>query len=143
MVFTYTLVQLATWLLFHTVALFWKIAFPFHARSFKASQKIKYIHIACAIAGFTLPLVPIIASVADSAVDYDPSTTNISFLDSGLGFAQTRFPPILCTGSDGDVVFYSVVLPIDIALAFGCSLLIYIFWMIHKVMLEFPYRYKG
>ncbi len=131
MVFTYTLMQLATWWLIHTTALFWKISFPFHSRSFQMSHKIKYLHAASIIVGIVIPLVPVIASVADSAVDYNPST-NVSFLNSGLGFAQTRFPPILCTGNDGDVVFYSVVLPIDMALAVGCTLLIYIFWIIHK-----------
>ena len=132
MLFTYTLMQLATWWLFHTASLFWKIKFPFKSRAYQVSHKIKYIHIACIIAGILIPAVPIIASVVDSAVDYD-SSTGRSFLSGGLGFSQTRYPPILCTGSDGDVVFYSLVMPIDIALAIGCTLLIYIFWIIHKV----------
>ena len=132
MVFTYTLMQLATWWVMHTAALFWKIKFPFKSRSLEVSHKIKYIHGACIVAGIIIPFVPIIASVADSAVDYD-SSTNRSFLSTGLGFGLTRFPPILCTGTDSATVFYSLVLPIDIALAIGCPLLIYIFWIIHKV----------
>lgn len=120
--------------LFHTVTLFWKVAFPFHARSFDVTRRTKYIHIACVIAGILIPLIPIIASVATSAVDFKSGpSTNISFLDGGLGFRVTRFPPILCTGSDRDVVFYSVVLPLDISLTIGCSLLIIMFWIIHKV----------
>lgn len=133
----YTLVQLAVWWLFHTTTLFWKIRFPFHARSFEASHKIKYIHIGCVIAGVVLPLVPILTSMADFAVDLEsnPSRNVSSFISGGLGYGQTRFPPILCTGSDRNAVYYSVVLPIDMILAVGCSLLVIIFWIVHKVSL--------
>lgn len=130
MVFTYTLIQLTVWWLFHTASLFWKIQFPFHAR---ASQRIKCIHISCFIVGILIPLIPIIASVAKSAAKFDSSSGMGSFLDRGLGFTVTRFPPVLCTGSDKDVVFYSVVMPIDIVLSVGCSMLIIMFWTIHKV----------
>lgn len=132
----YTLVQLAVWWLFHTTTLFWKIRFPFHSRSFEASHKIKYIHIGCVIAGVVLPLVPILTSMADFAVDLKSNPSrNVSFISGGLGYGQTRFPPILCTGSDRNAVYYSVVLPIDMILAVGCSLLVIIFWIVHKVSL--------
>lgn len=133
MVFIYTLIQLTVWWLFHTASLFWKIQFPFHARSFR---RTKCIHISCFVAGILVPLVPIIASVANSAADFDSDSfaaANVSFLNHGLGYSLTRFPPILCTGSNSDVIFYSVVMPIELVLAVGCSLLIVMFWTIHKV----------
>ena len=86
------------------------------------------------IAGVILPLVPIIASMADYAVDLKQSNVNnVTFLSGGMGFGQTRFPSILCTATDRDITFYSVVLPIDLILLFGCTLLVVIFWVVHKV----------
>ena len=133
MVFTYTLMQLTVWWLLHTTFLFWKIQFPFHSRSFEVTHRIKYIHIVCIIVGFLFPLVPIVTSMADFAVDLKSSNSSQSFVDGGMGFTITRFPPILCTGSDRDAVFYSVVFPINLALAIGCTLLICTLWTIHKV----------
>ena len=137
MVFTYTLSQLSWWWLFHTTALFWKIRFPFHARSFEMSHKVKYIHATSLILGLLLPLVPIITSIAKYGVDFKSNalarSRNVTFLTGGLGFRAHRSPPILCTGTDKDAVFYSLVLPINIILAIGCTLLIIIFWTVHKV----------
>lgn len=134
MVFIYTLLQLTVLWLCHTTTLFWKIRFPFHARSFEVARRTKYIHAACILAALIVPLVPIIASVVDNAVEMQSSTSsNISFLEGGLGYGLTRFPPILCTPTDADVTFYSVVLPIDISLMIGCTLLVIMFWIVHKV----------
>ena len=139
---TYVLGQLALWWLFHIVSLFWKIKFPFHARSFEMSGKFKYIHIICVIVGIMLPLLPIISSMAKFAVDIrkqnNNSTSQIKndlFLSGGLGFRSTRFPAILCSGTDADVIFYSVILPIDIILASGCTMLITVLWSVHRVSL--------
>ena len=140
--FTYVLCQLALWWLFHTVSLFWKVIFPFHARSFDVSGKVKYIHIICVIVGILLPLLPIITSMAKFAMDIrkqnENSTSQIKndlFLSGGLGFRSSRFPAILCSGRDADVIFYSVVLPIDIILASGCTMLISLLLSVHRVSL--------
>ena len=87
------------------------------------------------IAGVILPLIPIITSMADYAVDLKRSNTtdNVTFLSGGMGFGQTRFPAILCTPTDKDVTFYSFVLPINVLLMFGCPFLVIIFWVVHKV----------
>ena len=45
MIFTYVISQLLLWWLFHTATIFWKIVFPFHAKSFLNSGKMKIIHI--------------------------------------------------------------------------------------------------
>ena len=135
MVFVYILMQLTIWWVLHTAVFFWKVQFPFHShQSFYEPQRVKCIHITCVTVGLLFPLVPIIASVADSAADWQSDTsTNVSFLKSGLGFGQTRFPAILCTSTDEDVTFYSFVLPINLILAIGCSLLTVVFWTLHKV----------
>ena len=136
--FTYILGQTALWWIFHISALFWKVVFPFHARSMPG--KIKYIHIMCVILGVLLPLIPIITSMIKFGVELQNQYENSSlqyrsdmFFSGGLGFKPSRFPTILCTGSDPDAIFYSLLVPIDIILACGCTMLIIIFWSIHRV----------
>jgi len=116
-VFYYGLFQLAVWWFCHEVSLFWKIKFPFHARSFENAHRIKYVHITMLTIGLILPALPVIVTFT-----------------IGNGFGLTRFPPILCTGLEKNSTFYSLVLPIDILSAIGISLLIIIFWIIHKVI---------
>ena len=140
MLFTYILCQMAVWWLFHTASLFWKVIFPFHSRSVEVSGRVKYIHITCVIAGILFPFVPIITSMSKLAVDVRERAENGTsshqlFLSEGLGFFSSRFPAILCTGSDRDAVFYSLILPIDLILATGCTLLLIIFWSVHRVSL--------
>ena len=116
----YGLLQLVVWWFCHVVSLFWGIQFPFHARSFKEADRVKYIHIVMVIMGLVLPTLPVI-------VAFTAGTPN------SRGFGLTRFPPILCTSLEADATFYSLVLPINIALAIGVPLVIIIFWTIHKV----------
>lgn len=138
MLFTYVLCQMAIWWLFHTSTLFWKVVFPFHSRSFEVSGRIKYIHITCIVMGIVLPFIPIITSMSKFAADVQRRSDNTTssthlFLEGGLGFGTIRVPAILCTGTDRDAVFYTQVLPIDLILAVGCTLLLIIIWSIHKV----------
>ena len=140
---TYILGQLTMWWIFHTSTLFWKLVFPLHAQSMLG--KIKYIHITCVILGFLLPLVPIISSMAKFAMDpsntfgnsSNPRSRSDSFISGGLGFGPTRFPTVVCSSSDPDVIFYSLIVPIDIVLACGCTMLIIIFWSLYKVSIYF------
>ena len=121
----YGLFQLAMWWFCHEVSLFWKIKFPFHARSFETTHRIKYVHITMVIVGLVLPALPVVVTFAAAARD-------------SRGFGLIRFPPILCSGLQSDATFYSFVLPINILLAIGIPLLIIIFWIIHKVILCTP-----
>ena len=131
------------WWIFHTTALFWKVVFPFHARTM--SSKIKCIHITCVILGVLLPFVPIISSMAKFAMDpsntfgnsSNPRSRSDLFISGGMGFKPTRFPTIVCTGSDPDVIFYSLLVPINVVLACGCTMIIIIFWSIHRVSVCF------
>ena len=113
--------------------------FPFHARSFERSGKIKVINVISVTVGILLPLVPIISPMAKFGVDiqkkYENSTVN-SFLSGGLGFMPTRFPTFLCTAGDGDVNFYSMILMLEISLALGITLLIIILWSVYKVSVK-------
>lgn len=137
MIFTYTLLQLSVWWLFHTTVLFWTIFFPFHARSYRRSRRMKYIYATSIILGLAIPLVPVIASMSEFAVrvNSDPvlQVQNVTFFSGGLGYANFRFPPILCTATSADIAFYALYLPIIIIVMVGVIQLILLFWKIHKV----------
>jgi len=127
MLFTYTLSQILFWWLLHIALLFWRVIFPFHSRA-----------LASVIVGMLLPLTPIIAITVKFAVDAQKRATNeISateiFLSGGLGYNNARFPPILCGASDREVLFYSTVLPLDLGLAIGGSMLLIIILNVHRV----------
>ena len=81
--------------------------------------------------GVLLPLVPIIAAMADFAVDVRKQ--NKDFLSGGMGFGPTTFPSILCSSTDLDVDFYSSVLFMGIIGASGCTMLLIIVWYLHKL----------
>ena len=125
--------------MFHTTALLWKIQFPFHARSFETSHRVKYIHIGCVVAGFLLPLIPVITSMITFAVklksDEVRKSKGITFASGGMGYGLTRFPPILCTGTNKNAVFYALALPINLIVMYGITVLIFLFYSIHKVSL--------
>ena len=114
-IFYYVSLQLALWWFFHVSALFWKIRFPFHAKATESAHRTKYIHITMVLLALVLPLVPVIAAFATT------------------GFVLSRFPAILCLGSNANAAFYSLVLPLILLLKFGITLLIVVFWTIHKV----------
>ena len=61
------------------------------------------------------------------------TSTHQIFLSGGLGYSSIRFPAILCASSNRDAAFYGLVLPIDIIIATGCTLLLIIFWSVHRV----------
>ena len=137
MSFLYALLQTSFWWFFHTTAVFWKINFPFHARSYEISHKMKYVHLVMVLVSLVFPLVPIITLMANFAVDLESDVIrqarNITFASGGLGFQIIRFPPSVCSGGDSDAVFYSTVLPVNILLVLGSTELIFIFYALLKV----------
>ena len=132
MVQVYVSVSNAIWWFMLVVALFWKIHFPLHSRSFEVSKKKKkYLHIGCGLAGLLFPLVPVIALMVGFAVKVKSSGG--SFISGGLGFTHVRFPPIPCNGNDKAIIFYTVIFPIDLLLVVGITLTVLILWIVHKV----------
>ena len=118
----YFIFQMSVWGFCHIVSLFGGIQFPFHAKSFKTARCLKYIHIPMVIVGLVLPILPgIVASTAG-----DPTVR---------GFRITTFSPIRCGSLQKDIVIYSLVLPVNLIVVTGISLLIIIFWVIHKVII--------
>ena len=134
---SYSLLQLTLWGIFHTTVLLWKIRFPFHARSFERAHGVKYIHIGCVVAGLILPLVPVITSMVTFAVELESDeirkSRNITFVSGGMGYGSTRFPPILCYGTNDKAVYYALILPINLILIYDIAVLVFVFYTIHKV----------
>ena len=114
-VFEYGIMQTGLWWLFHIVAIFFGILFPFRARVIRETGKCKHVHISMVIAGLLIPCIPVAATFGTG------------------GYGITRFPPILCTAKDGAAIFYSLVLPVSLYLGTVASLLIVIYLGISKV----------
>jgi len=136
--FTYGLLQLSVWWLIHTGMTFWKAGFPYHSRSYEISGRMRYIHWTSLTVGILFPFVPVVTSMGKFGVDVRQRADNYTssqqlFLSGGLGFSMSRFPPILCTASDPEAIFYTTVLPIQFISLVGCSFLLIIFWTIYRV----------
>ena len=136
--FAYIIFQLAVWWILHILVLFWMVFFPFQSQRYRTSRKLKYIHAVCFIIGLLLPLTTVIASMSEFGVqsrnnaENGTSATDL-FLSGGLGYSSMRFPPILCGPSDGNVAFYSLILPLDIIQAVGTTALLFVLWRVHRV----------
>ncbi len=132
MVQVYSTLSVSLWWIMLTAALFWKIWFPFNAKMLEAKHQVKYIHIGCGLAGLLIPFIPVIAHMASFAqqVKSDPS---IDFISGGLGFNFLRFPPVPCYGNSKAIALYTNIFPSDLILAVGITLILLIFWLVHKV----------
>ena len=96
--------------------LFWKIVFPFHAKSFETRGYFRYIHIVMVVAAIVLPL------------------ERVGVILGTGGMTISRFPTILCFARDNNATFFSSVLPLSIIGALGVSLIFIILWtLITKV----------
>lgn len=120
---------LSLWWIVHISVIFWKLQFPFHARNLEIEKKIKYVHMASMILVFLLSGVPIAIIML---VDWRERVAGSNVMGT-LGFGKTRFFPIVCTAMSQNSVYYSIVLPINIIVPVGATLLIIIIWHIHKV----------
>lgn len=114
-VLRYSTMQFILFWVMHISFTMWKIYFPISARSIRNIHRIKYVHGICLIIGLLLPLISPIANYFKG------------------GFVIANFPPFFCVGREADVTFYVHILPINIILGIGTSLLVLIFWKLHKV----------
>ena len=113
-VFTYILAQIGLWIFFHSLGLFWSVAFPLHLRKFRAEKKLKYVHVTTVLVTLFLPLVP-------------------ALLHLIRGYSLGNTPTVVCLGRSIAVTFYSFILPLSIVSAIVTSLLVILFWIIFKV----------
>ena len=124
-IFYYVVMQLLLWWLWHTVAVFWAVAWPFHAKKLNISRNTKYLHIIFALASLLLPVAPVLIILFVQTTSGD--------LDIQRGFTITRSPPFACTGHDIHVNFWAYIFPISLVLAIGVTLLVFILRIVIKV----------
>ena len=92
---------------------------------------MKYIHITCAAICFLLPVVPV--TILILYYTYGDSESSEEAVEDDLGFGITRFPPLLCTGRRGRIIFYLIAVPSIVIVMTGIALIASLFWIIHKV----------
>ena len=108
------------------------------------SKRIKYIHIGCIIAGLLLPLVPVIAVMADFVVAVGSNEflirNNVTFLSGGLGFVSLVASNQFCDTFNKETLFYILLVPIVFS-AIGTVFLVLIIWRIQLVSQYYQYYY--
>lgn len=90
------------------------------------------------VIGLLLPLIPVIASMADFVAttrreSANSGTSSPLSVPQGYGFGLSGYPPIICAAINRDVIYYATILPIGFVLGLGGSLLIVSMWLIHQV----------
>ena len=110
----YSMMQFILLWIMHISFIFWKIYFPM-STILKNIRRTKYIHGICLIAAVLLPLISPMASHLKD------------------GFVIGSFPPFFCVGNNNAVSFYTLLLPLNILLGVGTSLLVLMFWRLHMV----------
>lgn len=112
-IFIYSILSITYWWFVHVCSTFWKVMFPFHARSHEKTTK--YLHVIILIVGIILPIItPLVAYFSE-------------------GYIQSRFPPLLCIPRKGDVSYYGLVLPVCIVLGIGITFIVIVLHVLHQV----------
>ena len=119
----YIVMQLLLWWLWHTIAVFWAVTWPFHARKFNSSRKNRYLHFTFVLASLILPVVPVLIVIFASRNNYLKAPS----------FTITRVPTFVCTGTNIHTNFWAVLFPMSLLLAIGATLLVFILRIVIKV----------
>ena len=129
----YFILQINLWWVFHMATLFWKVHFPLQAKSFRSTKRLRVLHAICVVIGLFLPTLPVIATIAEDAVAARGSDQPRA---GTIGFGFGIFPPILCSGMNVKVTFYSVIFPNVLLVYVGTTALILTVWRIHLVRIN-------
>ena len=106
-----------TWFL-HVFHLFFGVVFPFQSEILNEKKWKNRLHVAEVFGSIVLcSLAPTICV----------SVSQYTFVD---------FPPLFSLPTLGEVLFYTIILPLSIILAVGVNITFYTFLSIHKVMLN-------
>lgn len=115
-VFTYGVLQISLWVLFHAIGVFLGIVFPFFYRKIREEGKIIYVHISTAVLAIVLPAIPALLHLID-------------------GYAIASSSVDTCTGRNGTITYFTMILPISVVLASATTMLVIIFQKILKVLI--------
>ena len=97
----YTIMSVVLLWLFQSASFFWGVVWPYHYSVTKSSGRMKYYHISALVISILIPLV----------------LTLIIQFNGGYGVILALSPR--CGGLNPDIVFYSVLLPMDIIIIVG------------------------
>ena len=95
------------------------VIYPMNYHLFISTGKLKFIHVTVVPIIFILPVIPLLT------VDFDN--------DIGISVLQSRKCFVL--------IFYSIVVPSDVLLVIGLSLLIITLWSIGNVVSSHSYNF--
>lgn len=109
----YIMLNMALWWIFHVSIIFWSIMFPIHHRTYSRHKKL--IHISLVIAGL---LIPIPGTIAGLAKD---------------GYGPNKFPPLLCSTKDSNIMYYSVLFPTNVIVVAGLTMIMTMLWKVYKL----------
>ena len=126
----YMLLQINLWWVLHTAALFWKVHFPAQAKALQSTIRLKLVHTLCIAVALLLPLPAVVAPIIDNSLAERRTEGPVP---GTLGYGFALFPPILCSGLNSNITFYTVILPNVFLVLFGTVTLVLTIWKIHKV----------
>ena len=136
MLIHYIILQVNIWWVVHTVTILWKIYFPIQARALyseSSTRRLRVLHITCVLVALLLPLVPVVIPIIGNAITESQSDGPVP---GTLGFGSNINPPILCSGVDADITFYTLILPNVLLIMLGTISLVLAIWKIHKVLYD-------
>ena len=95
----YIVAQVILLTVFHALGLGWSILFPFHYQRFKATRKIKFIHVATIVLSVVVPIIPALLPLIH-------------------GYTITSGPFGYCVAQNIDTTYFTLVLrPLSILMA--------------------------
>ena len=108
------------WWFSHTIAVFWSVWFPVHARKIHHTRYIKFIHISVIVIALTLPMIPVGILFGTGGYVLSSYTTSLS----------TCIPRNLTTA------MYVSVLPMCIVISTGITFNLLTVWKLLKIRLH-------
>ncbi|XP_019850181.1 PREDICTED: uncharacterized protein LOC109580977 [Amphimedon queenslandica] len=114
-IFHYFYLNMTLWWFFHVMSIFYKVMFPVFAKEHK--NKDKFIHIVLLILGILIPIPGVLLALT---------------VKKYKSYTLFTFPSYVCVPRNGELQYYSLLLPLDVLLGIGLFCLVLILWRLHK-----------
>ncbi|XP_019850180.1 PREDICTED: uncharacterized protein LOC109580976 [Amphimedon queenslandica] len=114
-IFHYFYLNMTLWWFFHVMSVFYKVMFPVFAKEHK--EKDKFIHIVLLILGILIPI---------------PGVSLALTVEKYKSYTLFTFPSYVCVPRNGELQYYSLLLPLNVLLCIGLFCLVLIFWRLQK-----------
>ena len=107
-----------------------RVYFPIKARSLNSTKRLRVLHVTCVLVALLLPLIPAVTLIIGNAITENQSDQPVP---GTLGYGTVVFPPVICSGLDANIAFYTLILPSLFFLLVGTICLVLVIWKINKV----------